>query len=59
MDSVEGSAVPQSRNRFVTTVLVMIGLSPVVAAVNGLRQLFGRRRNPGETDPAPRIGGSR
>lgn len=42
-DEAASSVVTQPRNQFVTTVLVMIGLSPVIAAVNSLRQLGGSR----------------
>jgi PST family polysaccharide transporter len=43
-DPAASSAVAQPRNRFLTTVLVIIGLSPIIAAANGLRQLLGGSR---------------
>jgi PST family polysaccharide transporter len=42
-DEAASSVVTQPRNHFVITVLVMIGLSPVITAVNSLRQLGGSR----------------
>jgi PST family polysaccharide transporter len=42
-DESASSVVTQPHNHLVITILVVIGLAPVIAAVNGLRQLGGSR----------------
>ncbi|AQT78582.1 hypothetical protein B1R94_03960 [Mycolicibacterium litorale] len=45
--------------RVVLTVLVMGGLSPAVAVVNGIRRSIGRRRGGARVESASRVGGPR
>jgi lipopolysaccharide exporter len=58
-ESADSSVVSQPRVRPVVVVLVMLGLSPVVAAVNGVRWTFGKRGGRTETDAAAPSGRSR
>ncbi|GAY14660.1 lipopolysaccharide biosynthesis protein [Mycobacterium sp. shizuoka-1] len=55
----DGGGGPRKLARVVSTVLVMVGLAPIVAAVKGIRRSVGTRRGRARGESSYRIGGPR